>query len=188
MYWWLDSGIEPPSSEVGRRGNGAGLLSLRVLREGARGAPAPQLHGAIGRGAGTPPAPWGGMTRSDNKPLFRSSSEGRVALLETRGRQMRFSLTASEQLLWSRLSGRKLGVVFRRQVPLLGRFIADFLAPARRLVVEVDGAYHVERVRADAARDAVLGRAGYRVLRFEAQLVVREIDVVVARIQAELWF
>ena len=56
------------------------------------------------------------------------------------------------------------------------------------LVVEVDGAYHVERVRADAARDAVLGRAGYRVLRFEAQLVVREIDVVVARIQAELWF
>ena len=76
--------------------------------------------------------------------------------------------------------------MFRRQVPLLGRFIADFLAPARRLVVEVDGAYHVERVRADAGRDAVLMRAGYRVLRFEAQLVAREIEAVVACIRAEI--
>ena len=78
--------------------------------------------------------------------------------------------------------------MFRRQVPLLGRFIADFLAPARRLVVEVDGAYHVERARADATRDAVLARAGYRVLRFEAQLVVCKIEAVVACIRAELWF
>jgi very-short-patch-repair endonuclease len=118
--------------------------------------------------------------------LFRSSSEGRIALLEARGRQMRVALTPSEQLLWSRLSGRKLGVVFRRQVPLLGRFIADFLAPARRLVVEVDGAYHERRARADAARDAVLKRAGYRVLRFEALLVEREIEAVLTRIRAHL--
>ena len=125
------------------------------------------------------------MTRSDNKPLFRSFSEGRAALLDARGRQMRFALTPSEQLLWSRLSGRKLGVVFRRQVPLLGRFIADFLAPARRLVVEVDGAYHEQRVRADAARAAVLQRAGCRVLRFEVRRVEREIEAVVACIRAE---
>ena len=99
---------------------------------------------------------------------------------------MRFALTASEQLLWSRISGRQLGVVFRRQVPLLGRFIADFLAPAQRLVVEVDGAYHAERARADANRDAVLRRAGYRVLRFRAEIVAREIEAVVACIRAAL--
>jgi hypothetical protein len=63
---------------------------------------------------------------------------------------MRFALTASEQLLWSRISARQLGVVFRRQVPLCGRFIADFCAPAVRLVVEVDGVYHAERLRRDA--------------------------------------
>ncbi|MES1173194.1 MAG: DUF559 domain-containing protein [Myxococcales bacterium] len=39
---------------------------------------------------------------------------------------------ASEQLLWQRIRGRRLGAVFRRQVPFLGRFIADFLAPAQR--------------------------------------------------------
>jgi len=46
----------------------------------------------------------------------------------------------------------------------------------------------VERARADATRDAVLARAGYRVLRFEAQLVVCKIEAVVACIRAELWF
>jgi len=81
------------------------------------------------------------MTRTDNKPLFHCSSEGRIALLEARGRQMRFALTPSEQLLWCQLSGRKMGVVLRRQVPLLGRFIADFLAPARRLVLSSETAH-----------------------------------------------
>jgi very-short-patch-repair endonuclease len=100
-----------------------------------------------------------GMTRSNSKPSFRQSA-GRAELLQTRARGMRAALTASEQLLWSHIRGRRLGVVFRRQVPLLGRFIADFLAPAERLVVEVDGAYHAERARADARRDAALARAG----------------------------
>jgi very-short-patch-repair endonuclease len=99
---------------------------------------------------------------------------------------MRGSLTATEELLWARIRGRRLGVVFRRQVPLLGRFIADFLAPAQRLVIEVDGAYHGERGRADARRDAALERAGYRVLRIEASLVVSDIERALRRMQAAL--
>lgn len=79
-----------------------------------------------------------------------------------------------------------MGVVFRRQVPLLGRFIADFLAPAERLIVEVDGAYHAERARADARRDAALARARYRVFRVEAELVSRDTEAVLARIRAAL--
>jgi very-short-patch-repair endonuclease len=95
---------------------------------------------------------------------------------------MRAELNLLEQLLWSRICGRQLGVVFRRQVPLLGRFIVDFLAPARRRIVEVHGGYHVERARADARRDAVLTRAGYRVLRVEAALVLRDLPAVIERV------
>jgi very-short-patch-repair endonuclease len=40
--------------------------------------------------------------------------------------------------------------------------------------------------RADAVRDAVLQRAEYRVLRFEARLIECEIEAVVALIRAEL--
>jgi very-short-patch-repair endonuclease len=100
------------------------------------------------------------MTRTDNKPLFRSRNSSRSALLEARAGAMRASLTASEQLLWARIRGRRLGVVFRRQVPLFGRFIADFVAPAQGLVIEVDGGHHALQARADARRDTVLTRGG----------------------------
>jgi very-short-patch-repair endonuclease len=66
------------------------------------------------------------------------------------------------------------------------RFIVDFLAPAARLVVEVDGGYHCERRAADARRDEKLRRAGYRVLRVEAELVRNDLPAAIARIRAEL--
>ena len=126
------------------------------------------------------------MTRTNNKPSFRSQSNQRTALLAERACAMRAVPTSTEQLLWQRIRGRRLGVVFRRQVPLLGRFIADFMAPAQRLVLEVDGAYHGERGAADARRDAALERAGYRVVRVDASLVVSDIDRALEQIRAAL--
>src|SRR4051812_11262628 len=52
---------------------------------------------------------------------------------------MRASQTCTEQLLWARIRGRRLGVVIRRQVPLFGRFSAGFLAPAQCLVTRSTG-------------------------------------------------
>jgi len=125
------------------------------------------------------------MTRTNNKPSFPRSSH-RAAVLAERARTMRGAPTASEELLWAHIRGRRLGVVIRRQVPLLGRFIADFLAPAQRLVIEVDGAYHGERGGADARRDAALERGGFRVIRIDAALVVGDIESALERIQAAL--
>jgi very-short-patch-repair endonuclease len=107
-------------------------------------------------------------------------------LLETRARQMRSALTPSELKLWEALRSRKLGVAFRRQVPLGGRFIADFCAPAVRLVVEVDGLYHARRRVADARRDRVLARLGYRVVRVDAELVMRDLGAAVELVRAAL--
>jgi very-short-patch-repair endonuclease len=90
----------------------------------------------------------------------------------------------SERKLWSALSAGRLGVVFRRQVPLDGSaFIADFFAPALGLVVEVDGSAHEHRRRADARRDEKLGRLGYVVLRLEAALVMRSLPLAVERVR-----
>jgi very-short-patch-repair endonuclease len=95
-------------------------------------------------------------------------------------------MTPSELRLWSALSARKLGVQFRREVPLLGRYIVDFCAPSVRLVVEVDGACHADRRAADARRNAALERAGYRVLRIEADFVMRDLAAVVAMVRDAL--
>jgi very-short-patch-repair endonuclease len=105
--------------------------------------------------------------------FMRHSGHRRQSSLrvELHARQMRSWLTPSEQALWELIRGRRLGVQFCRQVPV-GRFIVDFLAPAQRLVVEVDGGYHARRVVADERRDRVLRRLGYRVLRLPAALVL----------------
>jgi len=95
-------------------------------------------------------------------------------------------MTPSELRLWSALSARKLGVQFRREVPLLGCFIVDFCATSVRLVVEVDGECHAERRAADARRDAALRSAGYRVLRIEARLVMQSLSEAVALVRAAL--
>jgi very-short-patch-repair endonuclease len=100
------------------------------------------------------------------------------AVIEQRARQMRSALTPSEAKLWVAIRGGWLGVSFCRQVPL-GNYIADFAAPAAKLVVEVDGAYHARRQGADARRDRNLRRLGYRVLlegRFSGRATNRDVE------------
>jgi very-short-patch-repair endonuclease len=110
-------------------------------------------------------------------------SRHRVLVLRARASALRDFSTLSERRLWQELSaGRVLGVRFRRQV-VVGRFIADFLAPAIRLIVEVDGPIHERTARADARRDDKLHRLGYRLLRFEAQLVIHDLPVVLAHVR-----
>ena len=113
-----------------------------------------------------------------------SSSSQRERVLAERAWSMRKAPTASEMLLFEAVRGGKLGTAFRRQVPLLGRYIADLYAPALRLVVEIDGWYHAARERADAKRDRALVRAGYRVVRVAAELVIADLGAAVAAVRS----
>ena len=107
-------------------------------------------------------------------------------VLAARAAAMRAAPTWSELLLRERLSREQLGVPFRTQFVIGGRYIVDFAAPAARLVVEVDGGVHRDRVRADARRDRELGRLGWRVLRLPDELVRRELDAAVVLVRAAL--
>ena len=113
--------------------------------------------------------------------MRRSSSP----LVVLRARQHRCCLTDTEALLWARIRGCRLGVWFRRQVPL-GRYIVDFVAPGARLVVEVDGGYHSTRDGADRRRDAQLARLGFRTLRVAAARVRDDMPAVLELIRAAL--
>jgi len=83
---------------------------------------------------------------------------------------MRHALSPAEARLWQAIRAGKLGVQFRRQVVLADRYIADFLAQEARLVVEVDGAQHAHTRSADAKRDRVLLKLGYRTQRVASPL------------------
>ncbi len=54
------------------------------------------------------------------------------------------------------------------------------------LIVEVDGAYHTRRQRADERRTFKLTRLGYRVVRVSAQLVLTDLAAAVALVRAAL--
>ncbi len=107
------------------------------------------------------------------------------SLLAGRAQFMRHNPTDTERAFWFQLSGKKLGVAFKRQV-VVHRFVVDYLAPSIRLVVEVDGGYHSHRVVADARRDRVLQRLGYRVLRLDAELVRHNPVEAVGRVRAAI--
>lgn len=109
----------------------------------------------------------------------------RQQLLAGRAAAMRAAPTESEAALWRGLRGRQLGVEVRRQV-VLGEFIADFVVPSVWLVIEVDGGSHRGRNVADARRERVLGRLGYRVLRLDAELVLCSPEEALARVRAAL--
>jgi very-short-patch-repair endonuclease len=118
------------------------------------------------------------------QPLPKPNTR-KLALLDLRAQRLRSALTPSELALWSAINGAKLGVWFRRQVPI-ANFIVDFLAPSVRLIIEVDGDYHARRRTADTRRDYKLARLGYRVLRIDAQLVQRDLNAALVLIRDAL--
>ncbi len=119
-----------------------------------------------------------------HRRLTRESHRQQV--LEERAWAMRRDPTPSEARLFEAVRGGRLGVAFRRQVAVLGRYIVDLLVPALKLVVEVDGGYHAQRERADERRHRALVAAGYRVVRVPAELVMRDLPAAVAVVAAAI--
>ena len=81
-------------------------------------------------------------------------------------RNLRNAPTDAESKLWQRLRHRQLeGYKFRRQHPF-GDFIVDFACLEHKVVVELDGSQHADRVECDSKRTLFLEYAGMIVLRF----------------------
>ena len=72
---------------------------------------------------------------------------------------------------------------FYRQKPI-GNYIADFYAPAAKLVIELDGAQHLEirQAKYDAERAMNLEKLGLTVLRFDDRQVLLQTDSVLETI------
>ncbi len=110
-------------------------------------------------------------------------------------RQLRKNQTKAERLLWNEVRGRKLGgFKFLRQHPIVHSFyknharffIPDFYCHEKRLVVEVDGGIHEQQKEYDADREAIIRSLLLKVIRFENDRVLKEIEEVKREILAQL--
>ncbi|MEM7640248.1 MAG: DUF559 domain-containing protein [Pseudomonadota bacterium] len=89
-----------------------------------------------------------------------------------RARALRKRANFPERKAWEGLRRlRQQGIAVRRQVPIAGLTV-DFAIRSKRWVIEIDGSIHdLESVQIeDAARDARLRDAGWRVLRIPAEI------------------
>jgi BirA family biotin operon repressor/biotin-[acetyl-CoA-carboxylase] ligase len=85
-------------------------------------------------------------------------------------REMRTDMTISERRAWNALKGRRLGVRFRRQVPI-GPYIVDFACLEKRLVIEIDDPSH--QFRDESERNAYLEARGFEIIRFTNEFVAK---------------
>jgi very-short-patch-repair endonuclease len=98
---------------------------------------------------------------------------------------MRHTPTDAEAAMWQLLRDRRFAhLKFRRQVPFQN-YILDFACFEKRLILEIDGSQHASQSR-DQIRDAALGEAGFRVLRYWNNDVLQRRNNVLEDILAKL--
>jgi very-short-patch-repair endonuclease len=99
--------------------------------------------------------------------------------------KLRENPTEAEELLWLALKDNKVdGCKFRRQHPI-SIYVADFYCHKLKLVIEVDGGYHLseEQQLLDKERTASLEFNGLKVIRFSNEEVVLKLTEVINKIK-----
>jgi very-short-patch-repair endonuclease len=108
--------------------------------------------------------------------------------LKEKSQLLRTNSTAAEEFLWSKIRKKQIkGIWFYRQ-KLIGEYIADFYCPKAKLVIEVDGGYHLSRETTgnDRVRDEYVTSLGLKVLRFNNRQVLTDISSVLEIIEREM--
>lgn len=104
--------------------------------------------------------------------------------LKPLAKQLRKHMTFSEVKLWNELkSGKMLGYDFDRQRPIAS-YIVDFYCKDLQLALEVDGITHAgdEAAEKDKIRQDSLEAAGVSFLRFDALLVINDVEAALKAI------
>ena len=120
------------------------------------------------------------MPESYNDNLHK----GAIGKLYQYGKELRQESTEAEKILWAELRNKKLnGLKFRRQHPI-DKFIVDFYCHEKKLVIELDGNVHDEKVNKeyDNARTAMLAGLDVIVLRFGNEEVINNMKNVLEKI------
>ena len=86
--------------------------------------------------------------------FFKTTCPDRYGVLKEFAKENRGNPTMAEVVMWKQLKGKKLGVKFLRQHAILD-FIVDFVCLEKKLVIEVDGEYHLTEEQKKEDEDGV---------------------------------
>ena len=117
-----------------------------------------------------------GLRKNEMKRRIIPYDQNRKAF----AKNLRSEMTFSEVKLWKELKrGKMLGYDFDRQ-RAIGNYIVDFYCKDLQLAIEVDGVTHnsEEAMLRDKLRQGELERLGVSFLRFDAILVLEDVEAV----------
>ena len=118
-------------------------------------------------------------------PAWNTADPHFYHLLKDKRKELRDNMTEAELILWEHIKSNKLGVKFRRQ-HMIECFIPDFVALSCKLIIEIDGEIHKYRKEYDNDREHFLNEKGYRVIRFENDEVLNNIEFVIKKIKENI--
>ena len=113
------------------------------------------------------------IAEKDNHLLYNKN-------LQPFANENRKQMTKAEACLWKYvLRAKQMGYTFNRQRPVLN-YIADFMCKELKLIIEVDGYTHLldDVIKNDIIRQQRLENAGFKVIRFKDEEVLKEINSV----------
>ena len=89
--------------------------------------------------------------------------------------------TYVEKIFWYMFRNNRLGYKFRRQ-QILVDYIVDFFCLELKLIVEIDGDYHLIKVDYDETRTLFFEELGYKVIRFTNEEVIGNGNLVYTKL------
>lgn len=69
---------------------------------------------------------------------------------------------------------------------LLINIFLDFLCSGKKLIIEVDGLYHMKRKDEDSRRDKYFTAKGFKILRLTNAEILNDIDIAINKIKKML--
>jgi very-short-patch-repair endonuclease len=122
----------------------------------------------------------------DQNPLKPNDMwKGAFSQIFSNAKKLRENGTEAEEMLWLAVRDNQIdGYKFRRQHPL-SIYVADFYCHALKLVIEIDGGYHLdeEQQLLDKKRTSDIEFQGLKVIRFTNEEVMLRLPEVIDRIK-----
>jgi len=130
------------------------------------------------------------MNKQNNSPLKRGGSKADGVFktykklpynpnLKDKAKALRKAGNLAEVLFWNQVKRKKLmGLDFHRQ-KIIGNYIVDFYCPELNMVIEIDGASHLNKIEYDKKRESYLKSLGLEIIHYNDLDVKKNLNGVI---------
>ena len=124
------------------------------------------------------------LTPDGKRGTYKTACLNSYNYLKELQKKNKLNPTDAERVLWEYFRREQLGYKFRRQ-QVIDNYIADFACLESKLIIELDGDYHLtaEQILKDRERTERLSLLGYKVIRFKNEEVIDNPETVIKQIK-----